>query len=46
MMIEEEIQQIYSGLGIGREVLEFGARIEKNLRTAFWQSTAGRSIIS
>ena len=35
MMIEEEIQQIYSGLGIGREVLEFGARIEKKLTDRF-----------
>ncbi|HJC66067.1 MAG: methionine gamma-lyase family protein [Lachnospiraceae bacterium] len=34
-MIEEEIQQIYSGLGIGREVLEFGARIEKKLTDRF-----------
>ena len=35
MKIEEEIQQIYSGLGIGREVLEFGARIEKKLTDRF-----------
>ena len=35
MLIEEEIQQIYSGLGIGREVLEFGARIEKKLTDRF-----------
>ena len=35
MMIEEEIQQIYSGLGIGLEVLEFGARIEKKLTDRF-----------
>ena len=35
MKIEEEIQQIYSGLGISKEVLEFGARIEEGLRGRF-----------